>query len=194
MKDNKKMLYGLVIGAFILSIVGISIGFAAMSTELSINGTTDVVPATWKIKFQNLSKVTGSDDLIATAPQITSDTHIGNYSLKLSRPGDKVAYKFEVTNNGNIDAELTSFTVSNPTISGTGAEATNDAEIVRKNLKYTITYNDMAHTAIQVGDNLNQKDVKEIILTVEYDSAATDLPKDEVSITGMDVTFVYGQK
>lgn len=194
MKDNKKFLYGLVVTALVLSVIGISIGFAAMSTELSIGGTTTVVPANWKIKFQNLSKVTGDDALIVTAPQITSDTHIGNYAIKLSKPGDKVVYKFDVANAGTLDAELTSYTFANPTITGTGDKATEDAAIVRNNLTYTLTYNDANKTAVQVGDELNKEDSKELVLTVEYNQNATELPENEVSITGMDVTFVYGQK
>ena len=194
MKENKKLLYGLVIIALVLSIVGISIGFASMSTELTINGTTTVVPATWKIKFQNLSKVTGDDANIITAPQITSDTHIGNYALKLSKPGDKVVYKFEVANAGSLDAELTSYTFATPTITGTSTTAAADETIVSNNLIYTLTYNDAAHTPIQVGDNLDKEDSKELLLTVEYDATATELPTNEVSVTGMDVTFVYGQK
>ena len=193
MKDNKKLLYSMVIVALVLSVVGISIGFAAMSTQLTINGTATVTPVTWKIKFQDLSKVTGEDDLIVTAPQITSDTHIGNYALKLTKPGDKVAYKFSVINTGTINAELTSYTFATPTITGTGANAVNDAAIVSKNLKYTLTYNDENKTAIQVGDALNVNQSKELILTVEYDAAADDLPEDEVTIAGMDVTFTYGQ-
>ena len=194
MKDNKKALYGLVVLALVLSVIGISIGFAAMSTELTIGGTTTVVPANWKIKFQNLSKVTGDDALIVTAPQITSDTHIGNYAIKLSKPGDKVVYKFDVANSGTLDAELTSYTFANPTITGTGDKATEDAAIVRNNLTYTLTYNDAGKTAVQVGDELNKEDSKELVLTVEYNQNATELPENEVSITGMDVTFVYGQK
>ena len=192
MKDNKKVLYGLVVIALVLSIVGISIGFASMSSELTINGTTTMVPATWKIKFQNLSKVVGDDSLIITAPQITSDTHIGNYAIKLSKPGDKVVYKFEVANAGTLDAELTNYTFVTPTFTGTGDKAEADAQIVKDNLVYTLTYSD--GNAIQVGDNLNKDSSKEVTLTVEYNQNATELPEKEVSITGMDVTFVYGQK
>ena len=194
MKDNKKFLYAMVAIALVLSVVGVSIGFASMSTELTINGTTTVVPATWKIKFQDLSKVSGDDALITTAPQITSDTHIGNYAVKLSKPGDKVEYKFKVANTGSLDAELTSYTMATPTITGTGTNATLDEGIVRSNLVYTLTYNDNSKTAVQVGDDLDKNDTKELILTVGYAATADTLPENEVTISGMDITFVYGQK
>ncbi len=193
MKDNKKLLYSMVIVALILSVVGISIGFAAMSAQLTVNGTTTVTPATWKIKFQELAKVSGDDTLIVTAPQITSDTHIGNYALKLTKPGDKVVYKFQVANTGTLDAILTSYTFATPTITGTGATATDDAAIVSRNLIYTLTHNDATNSAIQVGETLNVNQSTEFLLTVEYDANADELPTDDVTISGMDITFTYGQ-
>ena len=193
MKENKKLLYGLVVVALVLSVIGISIGFAAMSTELTIGGSTTVTPASWKIKFQNLAKASGDNSLITTAPQITSDTHIGDYALVLTKPGDKVEYTFEVANTGTLDAVLNTYTFATPTITGTGATADADAAIVTSNLVYTLTYNDAGKTAVQVGDTLAHGTTKELILTVEYPASAETLPAAEVSITGMDVTFVYGQ-
>lgn len=194
MKDNKKMLYVLVVIALVLSVVGISIGFASMSTELDISGQASVVPASWKIKFQGLTKVSGDDSLIITAPQITGDTHIGNYSLKLTKPGDEVVYRFSITNLGTLNAELTTYTFATPVITGTGENAEADAAIVSENLVYTLTYNDSAKTPVKVGDLLNKNDSVELLLTVGYKASADELPEESVSITGMDVTFVYGQK
>ena len=193
MKDNRKVLYGLVALALLLSVVGISVGFASMSTELTINGTTEVVPATWKIKFQNISNatITGAAE-VTTAPTIQSDTHIGDYEVKLTKPGDSVVYTFEVANTGSINAALDSYTFATPTITGTGETADADATIVRNNLVYTLTYDD--DTAIQVNDALNKESTRTLKLTVAYKADATTLPANTVTISGMDVTFVYGQK
>lgn len=193
MKDNRKVLYGLVALALLLSVVGISVGFASMSTELTINGTTEVVPATWKIKFQNISNatITGAAE-VTTAPTIQSDTHIGDYEVKLTKPGDSVVYTFEVANTGSINAALDSYTFATPTITGTGDTAAADAAIVQENLVYTLTYDD--DTAIQVNDVLNKESTRVLKLTVAYKADATTLPANTVTISGMDVTFVYGQK
>ena len=43
-------------------------------------------------------------------------------------------------------------------------------------------------------DVLNHGDTVSLKLTVGYNATATDLPVATVNITGMDVTFVYGQK
>ncbi len=193
MKDNKKSLYYFVALALVLSIVGISVGFAAMSTELKINGAANVVPATWKIKFDNLSSpsITGGAEVVK-APVVESDTHIGNYSVKLTQPGDEVVYTFDVVNDGTIDAELGTYTFAQPTITGTGAAAENDAKIVKNNLVYTLTYAD--GTAVKEGDVLNKENSKNLKLTIGYSKTATDLPVSSVSVADMDITFVYVQK
>lgn len=194
MKDNKKVLYGLVALALVLSVVGISIGFAAMSTDLTINGSAEVVPASWDIKFKDLSSPTIAGDAeVTTAPTITSDTHIGNYAVKLTKPGDSVTYTFKVANDGTIDAKLTDFIKATPTFTGTGATASADATIVQNNFEYTVTYSD--DTAITKNtDELDAESYKTVKLVVGYKADATELPTNTVTISGLDVTFTYGQK
>lgn len=194
MKDNKKVLYGLVALALVLSVVGISIGFAAMSTDLTINGSAEVVPSSWDIKFKDLSSPTITGDAeVTTAPTITSDTHIGNYAVKLTKPGDSVTYTFKVANDGTIDAKLTDFIKATPTFTGTGATASADATIVQNNFVYTVTYSD--DTAITKNtDELDAESYKTVKLVVGYKADATELPTNTVTISGLDVTFTYGQK
>lgn len=193
MKNNTKFLYGIIAVAFVLSVVGISVGFAAMSSNLNVNGQSEVVPASWKIKFKDISTptITGNAEVV-TAPQIESDTHIGNYDIKLSMPGDSVTYTFKVINDGTIDAELSNYTFNTPTITGTGDSAASDASIVANNLIYTLTYDD--GTTIQTNDELLKNEYKTLKLTVSYDYNATELPVNQVNISGMDVTFTYSQK
>ncbi len=194
MKDNKKILYGLVALALVLSVAGISIGFAAMSTDLTINGSAEVVPASWDIKFKDLSSPTITGDAeVTTAPTITSDTHIGNYAVKLTKPGDSVTYTFKVANDGTIDAKLTDFIKATPTFTGTGATASADATIIQNNFVYTVTYSD--DTAITKDtDELDAESYKTVKLVVGYKADATELPTNTVTISGLDVTFTYGQK
>ena len=193
MKENKKTLYSFVALSLVLSVIGISVGFAAMSTELNLNGSASVTPATWKIKFNNLSSPTIEGNAsVVTAPTITSDTHIGNYEVQLTKPGDSVVYTFDVVNSGSIDAELSTYNFAAPTITGEGAQASADEAIVRNNLVYTLTYAD--GSAINVNDTLDRGTTKSLKLTVGYSATATDLPANAVTISGMDVTFVYGQK
>ena len=193
MKSNTKFLYGIVAVAFLLSVIGISVGFASMSSNLDVKGQAEVVPASWKIKFTDLSNPTiNGSAAVVTAPQIESDTHIGNYDVTLSMPGDSVTYTFKIVNSGTIDAELSDYNFAIPTITGTGESAESDAAIVSNNLVYTLTYVD--GTAVQKNDTLLKNESKTLKLTVAYDASATDLPINRVNISGMDIAFTYAQK
>lgn len=192
MKDNRKVLYVLVALALILSVAGIAVGFAAMSTDLDIKGQAEVVPASWKIRFENLSQPTITGDAsVTTAPTITNDTHLGNYDVVLTKPGDSVVYTFDVKNAGTLDAKLTAYNFATPTFTGTGTNASTDATIAQSNVVYTLTYSN--GNPINVNDTLAAGESKTLKLTVEYPATATTLPEDEVDITGMDVTFTYSQ-
>ena len=192
MKDNKKVLYVLVVLALILSVAGIAVGFASMSQELNINGQAEVTPASWKIVFKNLSSaaIVGDAEEIAQ-PQLATATHISGYDVKLTKPGDSVTYTFDVVNEGSLDASLTTYTFATPTFTGTGDTAAADAAIAQANVEYTLTYYD--GTAIGVNDTLDAGETKKLKLTVAYKSSADTLPTDKVEISGMDVTFVYTQ-
>ena len=192
MKDNRKALYGLVALALVLSVVGISIGFASMSQDLTISGTTEVVPATWNIKFKEVSQPTlNGGATVVTAPTIQGDTHLGNYKVRLTKPGDSVTYTFKVANEGSIDAKLTSLVKATPTFTGTGDTAAADATIVQNNLVYTLTYSD--DSAIQVNDAIAAAGERTLKLVVAYNPEAQDLPTAAVTVSGMDITLTYGQ-
>ena len=196
MKNNRKVLYGLVALALLLSVAGISIGFAAMQQQLDIEGVAEVVPANWDIKFKELSAptITGGA-VVTTAPTITGDTHLGDYDIQLTQPGDSVTYTFKVANEGSIDAKLGTFTKAVPTFTGTGATASADETIVSNNLVYELVYLDgTTETPVSVNDVLNHGTEKTLKLTVAYDKDAEDLPTAKVEIGGMDVTFIYVQK
>ena len=164
-----------------------------MSSNLDVKGQAEVVPASWKIKFKDLSSATiNGTATVVTAPQIESDTHIGDYDVTLSMPGDSITYTFKVANDGTIDAELSDYTFATPTVTGTGDTAAADAAVVSNNLVYTLTYAD--GTAVQKNDELLKKTEKTLKLTVAYDANATELPASQVNISDMDITFTYSQK
>ena len=193
MKDGRKTLYTFIAISLMLSVVGITVGFATMSSELRINGAANVNPASWEIKFSNLSSpsITG-DASVVTPPQIQSDTHIGDYVVELTKPGDMITYTFDVTNNGTIDANLDLYNFVSPVITGTGSNALKDAEIVKNNLIYTLTYDN--GTQISNNDELGKGETKHLKLTIGYDANATELPEGSVLVGNMDITFIYVQK
>ena len=191
--EKKRGFYVLGVLALLVSVIAVSVSYAALNTTLIINGTAKVAGSSWKIKYANLSAptLTGKAEVV-TAPTInTNDTTISTYDVKFTAPGDSVKYTFDVVNDGTFDAEVTSFVMPTPTCTGQGANATVDAANVCNNLVYTLTYSD--GTAITVGDELKKKtdvgNTKGLVLTLTYKDTVTAelLPVEDVTISGLTV-------
>lgn len=182
--------------AIAIAVVSLSIGYAAFSATLTINGTGTVKASNWQVRFENLSLVTKTGTATEeTAPTInTNDTNIGDYSVTLTTPGDSISYNFDVANNGTFDAEVTAITIPTPTCTGNGANAETDATNVCANLSYTLTYEDGSE--IKVGDAINATEKKAMVLTLTYSNAVTAdiLPTDDVAISDLGITILYSQK
>ena len=183
----------LAIAALIIAIIGLSVGFAAMSTTLQINGTAEMNPATWDIRFENLSAptITGGATVL-TAPTL-SNTQIGTFGISLTKPGDSVTYTFDIRNAGTINADLGSITPLAPTCVGTGASAAADATLVCNNISYTLTYT-AGGAAVSATDTLDAGQSRNVTLRLTYLSTATQLPNALVNINNLGITLVYVQR
>lgn len=196
MKDKKNFT---ILGVCVLVLVlvaGISIAYASFSQTLNINGSATVVSSSWEIKFANLQAgvTTGTADEI-TPPSINeNDTAIKDYVVIFMTPGDSVSYTFDVQNNGSFNSEISTLNVGTPSCTGTGDNATTDADNVCNNLTYTLTYSD--GTAVAVGDTLTTDEkTKTMKLTLTYasDVEASELPTNDVAISGLATTIIYTQ-
>ncbi len=210
-KDNDKKLP--LIALLIVACVGISIGFSALSTTLTINGVANVSGMSFKIEFQNLSEatLTGNAQKI-TDPVISADkTEISSYNVNFLDPGDSISYTFQIANNGTINAKLSQIIRNTISCEGYGnsEQATTDANNVCANLEYTLKYQEeqphyddsfvytSSSTDIEVNDILNSGDVKDMILTLKYksptDSETITEPEDDVSISNLGIELIYSQ-
>ncbi len=196
MKEGKKILQTITVLSLLVAVLGITVGFASMSRTLTINGTTAVEPANWSVHFTNLKPVALTNSATETVTPTLSevDTHMGDYAVSLTKPGDKAVYYVDVVNDGDINAALTSVTIAQPTITATSTTNKDaDEAAVKNSLLYSVTYAD--GSAIASGDELVAKTGKATLkISIEYDLNSTVIPSDDVTISGMDVTLIYGQK
>lgn len=190
---NFSIVGGVVLVLAIVAVIGIT--YASLSQQLEINGEGTVKATTWEIKFANLGAATTVGSAVeVTAPTInTNDTKIGDYSVKLTKPGDEVSYTFDIVNNGEINAELSSYTLPTPTCTGNGDSAETDSTNICKNLNYSLTYSD--GTPVAQNDTLNAGETKNLKLTLGYKTtiANSELPLNDVVISNLGITMIYAQ-
>jgi len=156
----------------VLLLLGISLGYALLSSNLNITGTTSLSNNTWNIHWSNLSVTEGSvtgTQVTTPAAIKTGDTEV-EYSITLSTPGDFYEFTIDAVNEGSIDAMIESF--SNKTYESNGTTEKN----LPSYLNYSVSYND--GIALANKQKLTANTTEKIKVRVEFkkDIEASDLP------------------
>ncbi len=181
--------------ALIISVLGLSIGYAAFSETLEIKGSAVVKGQAWDIHFEELAKSSAMTAKEIDAPEIKpSTTLIEGLKSEFDTPGQVSEYTFDIVNAGTFDAIITDVTISNPTCTGKGDNATTDAENVCKNVSVKVTDPDGA--AIATGKTLAAGEKLEgckITVTYDKDTTVEELPKDDVTVDDIDAIIIFSQ-
>ena len=149
--NKRRMIYFSLFFVFLF----ISMGYAYMSTSLSIIGHTEIGANSWDIHFENLS--VSEDSVIATVPaSIQDDGTSVKYSAVLGATEAFYEFSVDVVNAGTISGKISSVNIE-----GISPE---DSEI----LDYYITY--INGISVQDGDLLNPGSRKRIVVRIQNDS------------------------
>lgn len=104
-KKDKKFLIILVL----LVLLGVAVGYAALSQTLTINGTAKIA-SDWKVVFKSITLADSSGATQAeSTPSKDSDTSV-TFNVTLEKPGSYAEYTIVVENQGTIDAKLSAIT------------------------------------------------------------------------------------
>ena len=164
----------------IILLVSISIGYAFLTQELSINGTGKVTANNWSIYFdnivfnnENVALSTGDSAAVINPTTLTDVT----YTITLQKPGDFYEFTVDVVNDGSLDAMVN--TVSNK-LGGVEIDATHP---LPNYLNYSVTYSD--GIAIAPNHLLEHGETETYKVRLEYrkDISANDLPSTAQTLT-----------
>ena len=174
MRNKKKMLVIL-----LLLVVGISIGYAAITTTLNINGNTKIEKASWDVHFENLVLSEGIVDASVPAA-IDSTKTVINYTINLAEPGDFYEFTVDIVNSGSIDAMI-----SEVLKEGLSADQ-------EKYIDYDVRYSD-GYDVLE-NDALNAGSSRSLVVTVKYKENinSEDLPTEE-EILNLSFSITYIQ-
>lgn len=150
-------------------IVGMAVGYAALSQALVINGTANIT-AEWKILFTNIEeeKLIGAES--KTLPSYTDTT--ATFDVNLLYPGASAKYKVTVANQGNINAKVTSVV---------GIDTANEAKPL--DIVYSID--------AEENDELKAGTTKIYYVTVSWNASADTIP--ETKTKTATITLNYEQ-
>ena len=97
----------------LILIVGITIGFALLSTTLYINGIAGIKKNTWNVHWDDTSIVETQGSVTATTPAAVTDTNKTNISFEVEfeLPGDYYEFTADAINEGSIDGIISNVEV-----------------------------------------------------------------------------------
>ncbi|MBR1718694.1 MAG: hypothetical protein IJ715_05440 [Bacilli bacterium] len=164
----------------IILLLSISLGYALLSTNLNIVGTTVVKDNKWDIYFDNVQVKSGS--VTASTPAIDTAKTTVSYSVNLNLPGDYFEFTVDAKNAGTIDGMISAV-----------SSKLNSTEITTlpNYLEYSVSYSD--GVAIQNNHLLEAGKTETYKVRVGYkkDISATDLPSTEQTLNlTFSVTYV----
>ena len=181
-----------ILGALILSVFTISLGFAAFSTILNISAKAHMVldrPA-FSVVFSssnesyqtNAVAPTKSDSSITTTNGTINNTEaptISNLSALFTDTGQTVTYTFYVHNNGKVDAYLNSINFNGSKTCTTVSGNTNSTYVnsACKSIKMGISYNGLTYSQTTSGiqeQKINVGEFKTVVVTLQYPSDGAD--------------------
>ena len=173
---KRKTLY-LSLGIMLISVLSLTVVYAALSQVLNISGSTEIAASNWDIYLDNVIVRTGS--VSANAPSISGNNL--SFTANLLKPGDYYEFSVDVVNDGTIDAMIDSI-VKTPELT---AEQS-------KFFKFEATYQN--GDPIATKQTLKTKTRTPLIVRVEFrkDLTAADLPKTTTSLN-LKLTLVYVQ-
>ena len=128
-KKNKRTLLLVII----VLIIGINLGYSALSASLKINSTAGVANTTWDIHFENAAATSISNITPTTSPsaQPSAKKVTLTYNITLTKPGDIYEFTVNVKNGGTIDAMISG-------ISSTITDSNDDPVELPEYIKYSL--------------------------------------------------------
>lgn len=164
---------------FMLFILGISVGYAALSQTLMINGTSDIDKSVWDVHYENIQVTEGSVNT-DNIPTMDTEKSIINFHVVLSKPGDFYEFTIDVVNVGTIDAMLESVNKT-PTLT----------EAQSKYINYKIEYEN--GEKIQKNQILKSMDSVRVKVRIEFkkDITENDLLSEKESLNlGLNLNYI----
>ena len=181
--EKQRRINTIVVCGLMIVIGAMTIGFAALSQRLDINGTATVKNAStsWNVYFSSVNTtggLTGTGNW-ATAPSVSTDsTNTGSnnkiaFACDLAAPGDSCTVTAAITNGGTTSAKYTGYTFSVDGKAQSGTSVTLDSGAV---ITITPAASWEANTTV-----LKQNDTGNFIIKMELPTTVTSLPDEETS-------------
>ena len=173
----------------ILLLLLLTVGYAILSNNLNINGTSKINNTTWNIYWDNLVATEGS--VSADILEVDSAKTTVSYDVTLFKPGDFFEFTVDAINDGSIDAMIDDI-ISTIKI-GDGTEQNISSSNIPPYLNYSVSYSDNIDIELNQRLNAGESETYKVRIEFKKDINSSDLPTEEKNIS-LKFQVVYVQK
>ena len=215
-KINRSLLFLILMGV-IVTIVAMSVVYAALSTKLLISGSAEVQSSSWELEvkkmdftewygdeYQNIcvmgnlicneNIVLQGNGKVIDNPVI-SGTSITNFKASVMIPGDSVGLAYKITNTGSIPMKLSRVINSDYQITSLN-NSTNDVTWANDNINIDVDlqhFDDYDGVTFAINDVLCPGKSLFLVQTVEIPSSVTTIPSGAIEISNIGVSYEFLQ-
>ena len=171
--------------SLLILLLGLGIGYAALSTTLKINGTTNISGNTWNIYWDEDSIVVNPESMGNTTPTVSNDVETTNTKLNwttnLALPGDFYEFTIDAVNAGTMDAMITAINKNFPS---------DDYNYISCSVTYADGTEPVVKDMLRNGKNAPTKIKYKI--RVEFLDTITLEQLEAIPYEGLELEFSYG--
>ena len=178
-KFNRKIL-------LLVVLLLITLGYALLSSNLTINGNSKLTNSTWDIHFDNVVPKEGRVGIGENESEAVinpNDNTEVTYNITLSKPGDFYEFNVDIVNAGSIDGQVEKINSSLKIGDDDPFVINSDSSNLPQYLNYLITYSD--DSEIMPNHLLKSGNSETIKVRIEFkrDIDSSILPEDDIDIT-----------
>ena len=168
----------------IFSLVGIILGNKSFAYQ-------NVKEKSWNVYFENLkTSIINGSAFVPVEPELES-TSVKAYDVLISKRGDYALFTFDIINDGDIDAKISTLTKIEPKCISLEIPANEkDEKLVCSNLEYKIYYT-KNNKEVGINDVLKSHTKENVTVKVGLSNSISSDPQGEVQVTLFDTTIVY---
>ena len=170
----------------LILLLGVSVGFALLSTTLKINGTVGVQGGVWDIHWDDttIQRVAGSVEPTTEAHVIDQKKQIISFNVELELPGDFYEFTVNAINEGTINGIINDIRIK--------FQDENDQDIELPNyIKYELKHTN--GTAVEIGQVLEAGKSDGYRFRLEFDRNLEELPETVIPTIKPTIEIDYGQ-
>ena len=209
--NNNKTYRIIAVVALLLGVVGVTLGYAAFSSTLTISSSADVTPdsSTFNVDFSSSSSSVVANDIMPVLSAVvtnftatdavidnTSDPTISNLKATFTAPGQSVTYTFYAYNTGQYIAYLNSIVFSgNKTCTAKSGTQQSLVNTACNGISLSIKAGSEAVTTTSIasitGHSLGINNAEEIVVTISY-AVGSGVADGDFEVTLPSIVLTYG--